>query len=52
MLETVEQVVREYAEQGHPNERFNKFFKRVKEVAGFAYSDERKPVIEELACGD
>lgn len=52
LLETVEQVVREYAEQGHPNERFNKFFKRVKEVAGFAYSDERKPVIEELACGD
>ncbi|SEN12623.1 precorrin-3B C(17)-methyltransferase [Lihuaxuella thermophila] len=52
LIGAVEQVVREYAAQGHPNERFNKFFKRVKEVAGFMYSDEGKPVVAELACGD
>lgn len=52
LIAAVEQVVREYAAKGHPNERFNKFFKRVKEVAGFEYSDESKPVVAELACGD
>jgi precorrin-3B C17-methyltransferase len=52
LVEAVEQVVREYVAKGHPNERFNKFFKRVKEVAGFAYSDEVKPVSAEFACGD
>ncbi|RAL26286.1 precorrin-3B C(17)-methyltransferase [Thermoflavimicrobium daqui] len=52
VIEAVEKVVQIYAEQAHPNERFNKFFKRVKEVAGFQYQEEKKPVIPELACGD
>ncbi|GGE13221.1 hypothetical protein GCM10011571_13300 [Marinithermofilum abyssi] len=52
LLNAVEKVVKEYAEKGHPNERFNKFFKRVGEVAGFRSSEAPKPKIPELACGE
>ncbi|MBA4603697.1 precorrin-3B C(17)-methyltransferase [Thermoactinomyces mirandus] len=38
LVETVERVVREYAAKGDPNERFHKFFKRAKNVAGFVCS--------------
>ncbi|WP_309862374.1 precorrin-3B C(17)-methyltransferase [Desmospora profundinema] len=52
LVEAVEQVVREYAEKGNPNERFNKYFKRVGVVAGFRHADAPKPTIPELACGE
>lgn len=52
MVEAVERVVREYAEKGHPGERFNKFFKRVGEVSGFRYQERPRPVIADTACGD
>lgn len=52
LVAAVEKVVQEYAATGHPNERFNKFFKRVKEVAGYKHTEEVKPIIAELACGD
>ncbi len=40
LVETAEQVVREYASRGEANERFHKFFKRVKEKADFVSSGE------------
>ncbi|SFJ21936.1 precorrin-3B C(17)-methyltransferase [Thermoflavimicrobium dichotomicum] len=52
LIEAVEKVVKAYVQQAQPNERFHKFFKRVKEVAGFRYQEEVKPVVPELACGD
>jgi precorrin-3B C17-methyltransferase len=52
MLAAVESVVREYAEKGHPNERFHKFFKRVREVNGFRYREQPQPVTADTVCGD
>ncbi|MBN2910026.1 precorrin-3B C(17)-methyltransferase [Polycladomyces sp. WAk] len=52
MLAAVENVVREYAEKGHPNERFHKFFKRVQEVSGFRYREQPQPVTVDIVCGD
>ncbi|MDN4594561.1 precorrin-3B C(17)-methyltransferase [Polycladomyces subterraneus] len=52
MLAAVENVVREYAEKGHPNERFHKFFKRVQEVNGFRYREQPQPVAVDTVCGD
>jgi cobalt-factor III methyltransferase len=52
MLAAVENVVREYAEKGHPNERFHKFFKRVQEVNGFRYREQPQPVTADTVCGD
>ncbi|MFC4077799.1 precorrin-3B C(17)-methyltransferase [Salinithrix halophila] len=52
LIDAVEKVVREYAEKAQPNERFNKYFKRVKEVAGYRSSEAPKPKIPELACGE
>jgi precorrin-3B C17-methyltransferase len=52
MLAAVESVVREYAEKGHPNERFHKFFKRVQEVNEFRYREQPQPVTVDTVCGD
>lgn len=52
MLTAVENVVREYADKGHPNERFHKFFKRVQEVNGFRYREQPQTVVVETVCGD
>jgi precorrin-3B C17-methyltransferase len=52
MLAAVENVVREYAEKGHPNERFHKFFKRVQEVNGFRYREQPQLVTADTVCGD
>lgn len=48
----VEQVVAEYKEKGHPNERFHKFFKRVGVVAGFRHEDAPVAVEVNVVCGD
>jgi precorrin-3B C17-methyltransferase len=49
----IERIVRFYAAEGHPNERFHRFFKRVKEIEGFQYQDVRPPITAEpVACGD
>lgn len=49
----VEQIVQEYKEKAYPNERFYKFFKRVKQVQGFKYQDITPNIkIEAAVCGD
>lgn len=52
IVETVEQVYKEYKEKGHPNERFHKFFKRVGVVAGFRHEEHVEMVQVEAVCGD
>ncbi|WP_243291093.1 precorrin-3B C(17)-methyltransferase [Bacillus sp. FJAT-47783] len=53
LVDLVCSIVDEYKEKGHPNERFFKFFKRVKEVQGFVYRDiAPKMEIAPLPCGD
>jgi len=49
----VERIIDEYKEKGHPNERFHKFFKRVKRIQGFEYRDVTPKIeIEAAVCGD
>ncbi|PZD96135.1 precorrin-3B C(17)-methyltransferase [Paenibacillus sambharensis] len=52
LVATIERIVTAFAEQGHPNERFHKFFKRVKKVAGYEYREVPVLVIEDAVCGD
>ncbi|GAB1807415.1 precorrin-3B C(17)-methyltransferase [Priestia megaterium] len=53
IVEIVENIVHEYKEKGHPNERFHKFFKRVKNVYGFDYQDITPKIkVEPAPCGD
>lgn len=49
----IESIVREYRENGHPNERFYKYFKRARQVQGFKHKD-IAPVIElePAPCGE
>ena len=48
----VEQIVAEYKEKGHPNERFHKFFKRVGVIQGFRHVDAPVTVEVNPVCGD
>jgi cobalt-factor III methyltransferase len=49
----VEQIVLEYKGKGYPNERFHKFFKRVKNLCGFEFMDVSPTMkIEAAPCGD
>ncbi|MED0736647.1 precorrin-3B C(17)-methyltransferase [Aneurinibacillus thermoaerophilus] len=48
----IERILRKYKEEGHPNERFHKFFKRVKEIEGFKHEDAPVRVLVEAVCGD
>jgi cobalt-factor III methyltransferase len=49
----VKRIIVEYKEKGHPNERFHKFFKRVKWIQGFEYRDITPKIeIEAAVCGD
>lgn len=49
----IERIVAEYKEKAHPNERLFKFFKRVKNIQGFAYRDITPTIqIEPAPCGD
>lgn len=53
VADIVERIVHQFTEQGHPNERFHKFFKRVKEVQGYAFRDVTPDLqIEPAACGE
>jgi precorrin-3B C17-methyltransferase len=53
LVDVVENIVYQFVEKGHPNERFHKFFKRVKEVGGYEYR-EMVPVlqVDPAPCGD
>ncbi|WP_027409805.1 precorrin-3B C(17)-methyltransferase [Anoxybacillus tepidamans] len=53
IVPTVIRIIQEYKEHGHPNERFHKFFQRVKQVSGFVYQEANsKSKIEVPACGE
>ncbi|MEH7503182.1 precorrin-3B C(17)-methyltransferase [Neobacillus drentensis] len=53
IIGVVERIIDEYKEKGHPNERFHKFFKRVKRIQGFEYRDITPKIeIEAAVCGD
>ncbi|PLR80380.1 precorrin-3B C(17)-methyltransferase [Bacillus canaveralius] len=53
IVSVVEKIVQEFKEKGYPNERFYKFFKRVKRVQGFEYQDITPSIkIEAAVCGD
>lgn len=52
LVETVERIVSRYANEGHPNERFHKFFGRVKELEGYRHQDLPVFQIENAICGD
>jgi sulfite reductase beta subunit-like hemoprotein len=48
----MERIMHKYKEEGHPNERFHKFFKRVKEIEGFKHQDAPVQVLVDAVCGD
>ncbi|HSH24680.1 MAG TPA: precorrin-3B C(17)-methyltransferase [Massilibacterium sp.] len=52
LIPTLKKVIEQYIEEGHPNERFFKYYKRVGEVAGFKHVTYPTPDIEPLLCGD
>lgn len=53
LIPLLEQLVMEYKENAHPNERLFKYFKRVKKIGRFHYQDMScKIKIEEAPCGD
>ncbi|RBW67890.1 precorrin-3B C(17)-methyltransferase [Bacillus taeanensis] len=53
IIEVIENIVYEYKEKGHPNERFFKYFKRVGNVQDYTYKDMTPKIeIEPAPCGD
>lgn len=52
LLETVERIVRRYADEAHPNERFHKYYSRIKELEGYRYREVPVFKIENAVCGD
>ncbi|QGQ45037.1 precorrin-3B C(17)-methyltransferase [Metabacillus sediminilitoris] len=53
IVEVIENIVYEYKEKGHPNERFFKYFKRVGNIQGYTYKDMTPKIeIEPAPCGD
>ncbi|MFD2212538.1 precorrin-3B C(17)-methyltransferase [Metabacillus endolithicus] len=53
IVEVIQNIVHEYKEKGHPNERFFKYFKRVGNVQGYSYRDMSPKIeIEPAPCGD
>lgn len=52
LVDLVGRIVERYQKEGHPNERFHKFFKRVKEIEGYRHREMVGFVIENAACGD
>ncbi|MFS0645799.1 precorrin-3B C(17)-methyltransferase [Siminovitchia sp. 179-K 8D1 HS] len=53
IVDLVTRIVEEYKENAHPNERLFKYFRRVKEIAGFKYKDITPKIkIEPAPCGD
>lgn len=52
LVTTIENIMHRYVTEGHPNERFHKFFKRVKELEGYRHQDLPVFTIENAICGD
>ena len=52
IVNTIERIVRRYVAEGHPNERFHKFFKRVKQIEGYPHQELPVFTIENAVCGD
>lgn len=52
LVSTIERIVDRYIHEGHPNERFHKFFKRVQKVEGYKFQEVPSFVIENAVCGD
>ncbi|NDI35515.1 precorrin-3B C(17)-methyltransferase [Chengkuizengella sediminis] len=52
IVDIIERIVQGYANDGFPNERFHKYFKRVKEIEGFTYRDVPVLVTEQVICGE
>jgi precorrin-3B C17-methyltransferase len=53
IVKVIENIIYEYKEKGHPNERFFKYFKRVGNIQGYTYKDMTPKVeIEPAPCGD
>ncbi|TSI06711.1 precorrin-3B C(17)-methyltransferase [Lysinibacillus sp. BW-2-10] len=53
LIPLLTQIIEEYKEHAHPNERLFKYFKRVKKIAHFTYQDMScKIKVEEAPCGD
>ncbi|EGL18467.1 MULTISPECIES: precorrin-3B C(17)-methyltransferase [unclassified Paenibacillus] len=52
LVETIERIVARYRNEGHPNERFHKFFARVKELEGYRHREVPAFQIENALCGD
>lgn len=53
IVEIIENIIYEYKEKGHPNERFFKYFKRVGNIQGYPYKDMTPKIeIEPAPCGD
>jgi precorrin-3B C17-methyltransferase len=53
IVEVVASVVQKYKQNAYPNERFYKFFKRIKQIQGFEYQDITPKIkIEAPVCGD
>jgi dissimilatory sulfite reductase (desulfoviridin) alpha/beta subunit len=48
----IERIVSRFQQEGFPNERFHKFFKRKGEIEGFAYRETAAVLVENAACGD
>ncbi len=53
IVEVITNIIQEYKENAHPNERLFKYFKRVKQIQGFVYKNIAPKVdIEPAPCGD
>ncbi|UUZ92923.1 hypothetical protein LJK87_48065 [Paenibacillus sp. P25] len=52
LMEVVSRIVRRYAEEGHPNERFHKYFARVKELEQYRHQEAPVLIGEPAVCGD
>jgi cobalt-factor III methyltransferase len=53
IVEVVASIVQKYKQNAYPNERFYKFFKRIKQIQGFEYQDITPKIkIEAPVCGD
>ncbi|BAD76090.1 precorrin-3B methylase [Geobacillus kaustophilus HTA426] len=53
MVAIVADIIEQYKEHAHPNERFHKFFARVKQIGRFSYEEAKTAAkIETPACGE
>ena len=53
LIPLVTKIIEEYKQNAHPNERFFKYFKRVKKILHFNYHDMSSKIeVEPAPCGD